>query len=198
MLREGGGGPIKRNGLTARQEAFVTEYCADNSITRAAIRAGYSVSNADSIGYQLLQKPRIAAEIERRKALQFRRADLTAARILEELRRLACFDPRSCFTEAGNLKPLHLLTDEQASAIASFEVVKRNLTAGDGAVDTVYKVRFWDKTRALELLAKHFGLLVERLESHGEITIRWQTDEIRPAIDVTPSAADHANETPGT
>jgi hypothetical protein len=43
-------------------------------------------------------------------------------------------------------------------------VVRRNLTSGDGRVEEVHEVRFWDKLRALEALAKHFGLLVERVE----------------------------------
>jgi hypothetical protein len=36
--------------------------------------------------------------------------------------------------------------------------------AEDGRQHTVYKIRFWDKVRALELLAKHFALLTEQIE----------------------------------
>jgi hypothetical protein len=44
------------------------------------------------------------------------------------------------------------------------KVVRRNLTSGDGTVDEVHEVTFWDKVRALETLAKQFGLLVEPIE----------------------------------
>ncbi len=100
--------------------------------------------------------------------------ELTAKRVLEELRRLAFADIRGLFTEEGNLKPLHTLTPEQAAAIASFEIVTKNVTAGDGHVDTVCKIKAWDKTRSLEMLAKHFALLTEKIEHSGGIDIKWQ------------------------
>jgi hypothetical protein len=36
-------------------------------------------------------------------------------------------------------------------------------------METVYKIRLWDKIRALESLAKHFGLLVDRVHVTGEL-----------------------------
>jgi hypothetical protein len=44
------------------------------------------------------------------------------------------------------------------------------------ASDSVVEVRLWDKLRALEMLAKHFALLTERLEHGGEVVFRWQSD----------------------
>ena len=49
--------------------------------------------------------------------------------------------------------PLHV-----RRAIVSVEVVKRNLTAGDGAQEFVYKVKLIDKGKMQELLARHVGL----------------------------------------
>jgi len=40
----------------------------------------------------------------------------------------------------------------------SIEVVRRNLTAGDGTVEHVHKVKLIDKGRMHELLARHVGL----------------------------------------
>jgi phage terminase small subunit len=68
---------------------------------------------------------------------------------------------KTLFDERGNLKPITELTLEQAASIASVEVVKKNLAAGDGQMDTVLKIRLWDKPRALEMLAKHFALLTD-------------------------------------
>ena len=42
--------------LTPKQELFVQEYLIDLNATQAAIRAGYSVKNADKIGPELLGK----------------------------------------------------------------------------------------------------------------------------------------------
>ena len=47
-------------------------------------------------------------------------------------------------------------------------MIIKNARAGDGQhTDEVHKFRLWDKTRALEALAKHFGLVTERLEVSG-------------------------------
>lgn len=159
--------------LTPKQARFAAEYLVDLNGTQAAIRAGYSPRTANQMASDLLAKPDIAALIAEKQARQLERADLTATRVLEELRRLAFSDVTGLFDEHGNLKPLHTLTPEQAAAIASLEVVKKNITAGDGQIDTVHKLKVWDKTKALEMLAKHFGVLTERVEHMGELVFRW-------------------------
>jgi hypothetical protein len=50
------------------------------------------------------------------------------------------------------------------AAIASVKVTKKNLTVGDGQMDDVVEVKLWDKTRALESLAKYYGLLRDKIE----------------------------------
>ena len=50
----------------------------------------------------------------------------------------------------------------------ALRLAKRNLTSSDGQLDTVYKLRVWDKVRALEMLAKHFALLVDRVEVEAD------------------------------
>ena len=65
----------------------------------------------------------------------------------------------SYFDEHGHLKPLTALTDSQVAAIASIEVVKKNLTDGDGQVEYIHKIKLWDKNRATELAMRHFGLV---------------------------------------
>lgn len=151
-------------GLTPKQARFVAEYLVDLNGTQAAIRAGYSKRTAQEQSSDLLSKPIIAQAVARGKARQLEAAELSATRVLEEYRRLAFVDVRSFFDERGNLKPIGQLTEEQGSALASLEVIIKNAKAGDGIVDEVHKIKLWDKTRALESLAKHFGLLIERLE----------------------------------
>jgi hypothetical protein len=43
----------------------------------------------------------------------------------------------------------------------------------DNKTDIVHRLKFVDKIGALTLLAKFFGLLKERAEVGGEVTIRW-------------------------
>ena len=102
---------------------------------------------------------------------------LTAQRVLEELALHGFSNVQDLFDESGNLKPIHTLTRQQAASIASFEVVKKNVTAGDGLTDIVAKVKVIDKTKVLEMLAKHFALLTEKIEHSGGIDITWQNDK---------------------
>ena len=152
--------------LTRRQERFIAEYLIDLNATQAAIRAGYSRRTAENIGWENLRKPQIASVVGQRQAEQLGRADLTAQRVLEEVRRLAFSDIRAVFDKAGNLKPLRELTDEQAASIASVEVVIRNMKDGN-PTEEVHKIKTWDKPRALELACKHLGLLKETLNVPG-------------------------------
>lgn len=159
--------------LTPKQQRFVAEYLVDLNATQAAIRAGYSEKTAAAIGSENLTKPEIAAAIAEGKAKQLERAELSAARVLEEYRRLAFVDAAGYYYDNGNVKPLSELTVEQRSALASVEVITRNAKAGDDEVDEIHKIRMWDKTKALDSLAKHFGLLNERVTHDGDITLRW-------------------------
>jgi phage terminase small subunit len=160
--------------MNDKQRRFVAEYRKDLNATRAYIAAGYSPKGASQSAEKLLRNAEIAAAVAEKTQQQLEKADLTAERVLEELRRLAFADIRSLFDEHGNLKPLHELTQEQAACIGGFEVIKKNAEAGDGKIDTVHKVKVIDKTRTLEMLAKHFALLTERIEHTGEIQIAWQ------------------------
>ncbi len=147
--------------LNPKQTRFVAEYLVDLNATQAAIRAGYSEATAHSAGPRLLGNVGVAAAIAKQTARQLERTDLTASRVLEELRRLSFCDMRGFYDEHGNLKPIQELNDEQGSALAGMEVIIKNAEAGDGVTDRVHKFKVWDKTRALEMLAKHFKLLTD-------------------------------------
>lgn len=163
--------------LTDKQRRFVAEYLIDLNATQAAIRAGYSPKTAVQQGPRLLLNVEIAEAAAAGKARQLDTADLSAVRVLEEMRRLAFSDIRGFFDERGNLKAVSELTAEQGSTLASFEVIKKNAAAGDGVIDTVHKFKVWDKTRALEMLGKHFGLLTERVEHSGGLNITHEMPE---------------------
>ena len=142
--------------------------------TQAAIRCGYSAKTAKQQGSRLLTNVDIAAAVAERAAKQLESADLSATRVLEEIRRLALSDVRQLFDESGNLRPLHTLTVEQAACIAGLEVVIKNAKAGDGITDTVLKLKFIDRGRYVELAAKHQGMLTEKVEHSGGVVVKWQ------------------------
>lgn len=118
-----------------------------------------------------MSKLDISRAIAEKQAVQLKKADLSAARVLEELRRLAFSDVRALFDAHGNLRPLQDLNDDEAACIASLEVIVKNAQAGDGHTDTIHKIKVWDKTRTLELLAKHFALLTDVVRHDGDAAL---------------------------
>ena len=159
--------------MTPKQERFVAEYLIDLNAAQAAIRAGYSKKTAKEQAARLLTKANVAAAVSEGKVKQLRSADLSATRVLQEISRIAFVSIGCFFDEKGNLKPLTQLTREESACLASMEVVLKKAQSGDGIVDRVHKIKLWDKLKALEILAKHFALLTERVEESGEIVVRW-------------------------
>lgn len=145
--------------LTAKQERFVAEYLIDLNATQAAIRSGYSAKTAEVQGSRLLSIAKVAAQVA--AAQQKRGADtnITAARVLQEIARLAFFDPRRLLNEDGTPKPMNELDDDTAAAIAGMDVQEIKFGSGeDSPVAVVKKYKIADKNAALEKLSKHLGL----------------------------------------
>lgn len=156
--------------LSPKVERFVAEYLIDLNATQAAIRAGYSEKTADVQGPRLLGNARVRAAVAVGQSKRLITAEVKAERVLRELARIAFNDARSFF-DANNIRPVSELDDDQGAVIAGFEVLKKNVAAGDGHVDTIHKFKLCDKLKALEILAKHLGLLKEIIEHQGKVTL---------------------------
>lgn len=104
-----------------------------------------------------------------KRAAQERLADLIDPdRALREMARIAYSDIRTALDPTtGRILPVSEWSDELAASVSSVEVLKRNVTAGDGQMDDVLKVRLWDKPRMLEAIGKNLGILKERMEHTG-------------------------------
>lgn len=72
--------------------------------------------------------------LAKRARLQ-RTRDLNAEAVEEQIRRGALFDVRRLFDARGNVRPIQELSEADAAMIEGFEVVKRNITSGDGETD---------------------------------------------------------------
>ena len=90
-------------------------------------------------------------------------ADITAERTMLEIARLAMAD-RTAVWRDGKLLPVEDWPADQKALLEGFEVIVKNAAAGDGHTDTVHKVHLARKQGALDLLAKHFGLVTEKVE----------------------------------
>jgi phage terminase small subunit len=161
-----------------RKERFAQEYIKDLKATQAAIRAGYSPRSAHSQASRLLKNRKVSERIAELKAKVEQRIVISAAKVLEELGRIALCDIGQAFNEDGTLKPVHEIPEDCRRALAAMEVEEATPGIEVGGKEGlkmslryVKKVKFWNKHEALVTLAKHFRLLNEKSEEkdNGQI-----------------------------
>lgn len=152
--------------LTPKQERFAQEYVVDLNATQAAIRAGYSEDTARAQASRLLLNVDIQAHVEKARKEQTQRTGVDADTILFELLRIARSDLGQAFDDNGNLLPIKEIPEDVRRAISGVETFEEFDGHGSERVKVgeTRKLKFWDKTRALELLGKHLGLYVERID----------------------------------
>ncbi|NNC01881.1 terminase small subunit [Corallococcus exiguus] len=155
-------GESRARALTANQERFVQEYLVDLNGKQAAMRAGYSERSAEVTASKLLSNPKVRTAVDAAKAARAERVEVKADDVLRELLLIARTDIGDAFSPTGALLPLKEMPAHLRRAISSIEV--EQLTVEGTAIGTVAKLKFWDKTKSLELLAKHLGLLKEKVE----------------------------------
>lgn len=132
-----------------------------------------SAQNGKLGGRPVGSKSAKTKERERARAQRLKEINLSAQAVVDELAIIAFGNLQDCFDPHGNLRPIQELTREQAAAIASLEVIKKNAEAGDGQTDVVHKIRVWDRVKALELLGKYHQIFAERLDLNGTIVLKW-------------------------
>jgi phage terminase small subunit len=150
--------------LTPQQERFCQEYIVDLNGTQAAIRSKYSEDSAGPQAARLLTKANIKKRIAKLQLDSTIRAQITADAVLSEMYRLATVDISQAYDPlTGKLLPLNEIPDECRRAIAGVESFEEHEGFGKDRIyigETI-KVKFYDKTKALEMLAKHLKLLTE-------------------------------------
>lgn len=149
--------------LNEKQQRFVEEYMIDLNATQAAIRAGYSVKNAASIGAQLLKKTQVQRAIALAKAERSRRTGITSDRVLQELARIAFVNAADLIDpETAQVLPDASPDDLKVISGVKVKYVPHKELNDDGEImiaDAIEReVKMCDKVRALDMLCKHLGL----------------------------------------
>ena len=155
--------------LTEKQKKFINEYLIDLNGTQAAIRAGYSSKTANRIAAENLARPVIQKALSLRIRDREKRTEITQDRVLQEYARLGFFDPRKLFKADGSPKDITDLDDDTAAVLAGLEVMELYEGRGDDRVFVGHlkKYKLADKKGALDSLAKHLGMFIERHEHTG-------------------------------
>jgi phage terminase small subunit len=162
--------------VTAKHRRFVAEYLVDLNGTQAAIRAGYSARTAQEQSSALLSKPMVAAAVAVGQAKRLARLKITQEKVLQEIASIAFSDVRQWFNQAGQLLPIDALPDRVAAAVASVDVKRKKIAHGHEVIVTeecLIGVKAWDKLKALEILAKRFGLVKEQVVHSGKVTVTF-------------------------
>jgi phage terminase small subunit len=152
---------FKATKITKKQRLFISEYQVDFNGTKAVIRAGYSPKRASEMAYQLLHIPTVRQALDRAMEERLRKIGVRADRVLTEIARVAFSDLRKLYIEDGSLKLSSEWDDDEAAAIAGLEVFEEFQGRGENRtlIGHTKKLKFFDKVRALELLAKHLGII---------------------------------------
>ena len=166
--------------LNERERRFIEAFMGEaaGNATEAAKIAGYSHKTARQIGSRLLSKVDIQEAISNRQVVRERDSDVSAAQVIREMARIGFSDIRKLFREDGGLKAFKDLDDETAAALAGVDVVEMAGGAKIGGPEGVQhvamftkKVKLWDKNSALEKIAKHLGMFVERHEHSASASL---------------------------
>lgn len=161
--------------LTKKQKLFVEEYLIDLNATQAAIRAGYSPDTAKEIGCENLTKPNIRNAIDKAMAERSRRTGINQDRILMELAKIALVNPEKVvnFDEATIREDAQ---PEDLAAVASVKVKRFPTKDGEGIER---EIKFYDKTKALDLAGRHLGMFKDKVEISGSLeTEKTKLDDL--------------------
>lgn len=179
--------PSKKNYLTPKQALFVKEYIIDFNAIQAAIKAGYSKKTARSIGAENLTKPVIQVAIQKEIEKREVRTERTADEVLDLLWRMIEYSLEDYFdiSKDGEItaKRFDELPAGAAKLINGIKYKKQSLKKGDNdneflsISDIEYKMP--NKDKMIELLMKHHGMLIERKEITGNLTLEEKLSAIR-------------------
>jgi len=147
--------------ITAKQKIFIEYYLANGcNATDAARKAGYK--DPEQAGYENKRKQEIQAAIRQRLSEKTMGADEALARLTDQAR--GSIAPFLRFTP-GFPATLDLKSDE---AKKHLHLIKKYTVGKDNTVG----IELYDAQSALALLGKHYGLLTDKSEQSGTITVR--------------------------
>lgn len=166
--------------MNPKQARFCQEYVVDLNGKKAAIRAGYAEGSAHVTASRLLADPKVQARIAELQQALAAKTGITVERVLREYEKLAFSNMHDYITvQDDGLAYLDLskLTRDQAAAIAHFTVEEEDVRLyepddedEEGASTRIraprtVKIKLADKKGALDSIAKHLGMFLDKEQS---------------------------------
>lgn len=161
---------------------FANEYLIDLNATRAykaAYKAVKKDETAAAAGARLLRNVNVDEYIQKRMKAREKRTEITQDKVLEELAKIG-FASIKDYLEYKTAKTV-VEYDENGEPIIDYsqiidvidskEVDTSAIQEVSISKDGTFKFKLYDKQKALELIGKHLGMFVEKLEIEGNMVI---------------------------
>jgi hypothetical protein len=176
------GSPIKR----ARIDAALALIAGDPAAVIEDICSSISAGGVTLDRWCLDQEPRVhygtigkwIDSDPERKRRYLEASGLREARdkdwVIRELQGWVDCDIMDAFNEDGTMKALKDIPAEVRRSIVGFEVHElwgMDLEGNRTVVGCVKKIKIADKTKAIEMMARHLKMLVDRVEHDGKVTL---------------------------
>lgn len=126
--------------LTKEQEAFCRSFAVCFDRDEAAKLVGITPRQA----IRLLRHPLVQKRINELNNLHTNLRHIDKQTLLAQYARLAMYNPKRAYDETGQQLPIHMIDDDTAMAIKSYQHDK---------------ITFFDRTKSLDALAKYIGML---------------------------------------
>ena len=181
--------------LPPMRRRFVNEYLKDLNATQAAVRAGYSERSAYTQGPRLLSDPAVKAAIDAAIERRNKRLELSQDKVVRELVKIGMADIKD-YLSYRTAKTMVDMTDDGEPVIDYAPVI--DLVPSEDVDGTliqevsisqrgVFSFKLADKMKALELLARHLGMLNDRVQLAGNVDLSnplegLTTEELRRLI----------------
>ncbi len=154
--------------MNERQKRFCDEYLIDCNATQAAIRAGYSEKTAYSIGEENLKKPELKAYIDEQLERLHSEKTADAQEVLETLTRILRRQEKETVVVTGKQRKSYFDSNG-----------KKVIEEREEAVQVEIPTAVRDVNKAAEMLAKRYGLLVDKVsvQDDSEILVKIEYED---------------------
>src|SRR5271155_943246 len=168
--------------LTPKQARFVEEYLVDANGKAAAIRAGYSPKTAEVQASRLLRSPKVRVPFEDAMQARSKRTEVTADRVVTEYAMISFANMRDYWPRTGETIDLQRLDRDRTAAVK--EIIIDEFVDQAGTLHRRTRLKLHDKRAALDSLARHLGMFVDRSvhEATFEHRVLMMTSEERLAL----------------
>lgn len=154
--------PMRVNGLSPKERAFVREYLLDENGKQAAIRAGYAPNSAEVQASRLLSKDKVWAAVEAGLKKLEERTLVTKAYVINGFKEVH----QRCVQHQPVME-----FDHEAKEMVEKKVLSTDPTTGEAKWVGVYEFDSSGANKALECLGKSIGIFIDKTEHSGTVRL---------------------------